>query len=324
MGTVVSGVAMSMGYDVSLLTGHTEKWCQQIKVDDLHGKSFSGTFSQVSSKASDIIPYADIIILCLPGYLISETLNTIRPLLRNDAIVGSIVSSTGFFFEAHKLLPSHIGLFGFQRVPFISRIVKYGQSATLLGYKKELYVAIENCDKYKLRELLESIFITPVSLLDSYYEASLTNSNPLLHTSRLYAMWKDWDGEPFESQSRFYFDWNDYSSEILISMDNEFMQLLKLLGVRDGAIPSILNYYECSNYKELTAKIKSISAFQPILSPMIQVQGGWVPDYKSRYFTEDFPYGLRFIKELINKETIHAPVIDKVYEWGMSIAQYDL
>ena len=56
-----------------------------------------------------------------------------------------------------------------------------------------------------------------------------------------------------------------------------------------------------------------------ITSPMIQVPGGWKADFGSRYFTEDFPFGLRWIKELAQKNNIETPVIDKVYDWGMNL-----
>jgi hypothetical protein len=48
------------------------------------------------------------------------------------------------------------------------------------------------------------------------------------------------------------------------------------------------------------------------------VEGGWIPDFASRYFTEDFPYGLRFIKELAEQHNIPTPTIDRVYNWGLT------
>ena len=48
---------------------------------------------------------------------------------------------------------------------------------------------------------------------------------------------------------------------------------------------------------------------------MQPVAGGWKVDFSSRYFTEDFPFGLRWIKELAQKHKIMTPTIDKVYAW---------
>lgn len=319
LGIVCAGVFLSLGFKVNILTGHPSNWQKDIIVYDLDNKEYGGTLNIVTDQAKEAVNYADLILLCVPGYLIEKTLSTIKPWLRKGTIVGSIVSSTGFFFIAHEVLDADITLFGFQRVPFISRCRQYGAVGDLLGYKKSVNVAVENCkDSEMLRQFLEMLFITPVKLLDNYYEASLTNSNPILHTGRLYSMWKDYNGEIYDSPGHFYADWTDDASEMLIAMDTEFMLLIKALGIRTGVIPSLLEYYESTDAASLTAKIRSIPAFKEIVTPMKQVGGGWIPDFGSRYFTEDFPFGLRFIRELAKKQNVGTPNIDRVYNWGIS------
>lgn len=319
LGLVSAGVFLSQGFKVNILTGHPDKWDKNIEVYDIEGKKYTGDLNLVTSNPKDAVSNANVVLLCVPGYLIEKTLVDVKPWLNKDVFVGSIVSSTGFFFFAHKILNSDTALFGFQRVPFISRVLEYGKIGNLLGYKKNIYVALENCNNpEETRLLLESMFLTPVNLLNNFYEASLTNSNPILHTGRLYSMWKDYDGEVYDTPSLFYADWTDEASEILISMDEEFMRLLKVLNINERSIPSLLDYYESSDAKSLTEKLKSIEAFKTIKSPMIKNDVCWIPDFESRYFKEDFPFGLRFIKELSQKYNVPTPVIDKVYDWGMS------
>ena len=101
-------------------------------------------------------------------------------------------------------------------------------------------------------------------------------------------------------------------------MDDEFQTLLKTLHIRECAIPTILDYYECSDAESLTRKFHDIPAFKGILSPMIQTPEGFIPDFHSRYFTEDFPYGMRFIVETANRFNVDIPTINLVYQWGMS------
>ena len=109
-------------------------------------------------------------------------------------------------------------------------------------------------------------------------------------------------------------------------MDQEFQILLKRIGVKDGAIPSVLQYYESHDAESLTKKISSIPAFQGIASPMkADEYGKYVPDFSSRYFTEDFPYGMRFIVEVAEKNQTEVPMIQHVYNWGMKmIHQYGI
>ena len=52
---------------------------------------------------------------------------------------------------------------------------------------------------------------------------------------------------------------------------------------------------------------------------MEKVGTTYIPDFHSRYFTEDFPYGLAIIHRLIHEHNIPAPHIDQVYDWGMNL-----
>ena len=194
LGHVVAGfIAAKSHWDVVLLTRHPERWQQRLTVRTPDGTLLYGDLSCISSQPADVVPDADVVLLCLPGFSIREELLHLQPWLRATTAVGSIVSSTGFFFEAMQLLPATTPLYGFQRVPFIARTTQYGRSADLLGYKPQLHIAVEQTtEREQLRSVVEQLFQTPTVLLGSHYEVSLTNSNPILHPSRLYTLWSGW------------------------------------------------------------------------------------------------------------------------------------
>ena len=320
LGHVVAGfVAAKQKHEVCLLARHPERWSQELTIEAPAGATFVGHLNGLYSDARQAVCDAEIIMLCLPGYAIRETLLQIRDYLRPDAAVGSIVSSTGFFFEAMELLPSSQPLFGFQRVPFISRIIEYGHKARLMGYKESLNLAIErSAQPEALRDALADMLQTPIHLLGSYYEVSLSNSNPLLHPSRLYSLWKDWnEGIIYDHIPLFYEEWTEEAAKLYIQMDNELQALLELLPVQKGSIATVLDYYESSDAITLAQKLRSIEAFKGIAAPMKPVEGGFVPDFKSRYFTEDFPYGLAIVHRLTHEKGIPSPTIDMIYDWGM-------
>ncbi|MDO4512226.1 MAG: NAD/NADP octopine/nopaline dehydrogenase family protein [Bacteroidales bacterium] len=317
LGHVCAGVLSSHDdVQVSILSGKPEQWNRQIEVTDINGRVFSGHIAEVSSNPAEVVAGCDIVFLCLPGFMIARTLERIKPHLSHGAIVGAIVSSTGFFFEAHRILGTDARLFGFQRTPFIARVKQYGHSAHLLGYKPRVHVAVENVpDAEAFRQQVERLWITPTVLLDNFYQAALTNSNPILHTGRLYTMFAGHETRVHDHNILFYREWTDEASQMLIDMDAEFFTLLRKIGVE--GIPTLLDYYESHDARSLTQKISSIAAFQSILSPMKEAGGGWVADFESRYFTEDFPYGLAFIDRLCREHGIEAPCISKVLAWGM-------
>ena len=320
LGHVCAGFLANRGHKVSILTTKPQLWGKSLEIVAPDG-NFIGQLASESSDPNEVIPQAEIVLVCLPGFAIHDELEKIKPYLSKATIVGTVVSSTGFFFEAFKVLSSDTPLFGFQRVPFISRTIEYGHKAELKGYKESLSVAIEQTEnKGVIHKRLEDIFEKPITLLDSFYEVSLSNSNPLLHPSRTYTMWKDWKpGIVYPNNPQFYAEWTLEASSLLIQMDEEFQNLLKILCLKPGCIPTVLDYYESKDAESLTHKLQSIKAFQGILSPMKEVSDGFIPDFTSRYFTEDFPYGMRFIIETAQKHNFPIPTIDKVYHWGTSI-----
>ncbi len=317
LGHVCTGVIAShKDVELNVLSGHPENWQRTITVTDINGKQYVANINRISSNPEEVAKGQDIILLCLPGYLIEGMLQKIKPYVGNAA-VGSVVSSTGFFFYAHDTLGDKVRLFGFQRVPFIARVVEYGKTANLLGYKANLSVVLENIeDREVFRDNLERLLVTPVNLLDSFYEVSLSNANPILHTGRLYTMFYGREKEVFDHNILFYKEWTNEASQLIIDMDKEFFQLLDKLNV--NSLPTLLDYYESTDAASLTRKIESIPAFQTILSPMKQVEGGWVADFENRYFSEDFPFGLRRIYDLAIEKGINCPNIEKVYLWGAS------
>lgn len=323
LGHVIAGWSAAKGKaQVSVFTSRPAEWSSDIVVDTPEGDILRGHLEKVSDDPGEVVSTADVVLLCYPGYLIESALRRLKPFLREDAFVGCVFSSTGFFFVAREVLEPDQPLWGFQRVPFIARVGEYGHSAHLLGYKNELGVAVENvplAEKLDFVDFLCDWFERKVNLLNNYYEASLSNSNPILHTSRLYDMFSG--GKVYEKMVYFYREWTESSAELLIKMDEEFFRLLDALPVRRGFLPTILDYYESKDAASLAAKLRSIPAFQNITSPMVQGPSGWVPDYTSRYFTEDFPYGLKFICALAHKKGVPVPTLDRVLEWGMSRIQ---
>ena len=322
LGHVIAGfVASRHEHEVVLLTRHPERWSHQLSIETPEGKSLSGTLSGIFSDSHQALENADIVLLCMPGFAIAETLRQIKDDLCPSTPVGSVVSNTGFFFQALNILPASQPLFGFQRVPFISRTIEYGHRARLMGYKSNLNVAIEHMDEPEsLRSRLESLFCTPVNLLGSYYEASLSNSNPLLHPARLYTLWKDWhEGITYTRIPLFYEEWTEEAADLYITMDQELQALLRELPIRPDSIPSVLDYYESTDAPSLARKLQSITAFKGIQAPMRITAEGYVPDFHSRYFTEDFPYGLAIIERVAKANHISTPTISTICRWGENV-----
>ena len=320
LGHVVAGfVAARKGFDVTVLTRRPECWHRQLLIERPGGDwPLLSSLKLVTSVAKEAVSKADAVVLCLPGYSIGPVLRQIRDDLPQEAFVGSVVSSTGFFQQAMHLLSPTQPLFGLQRVPFIARTLEYGHVARLMGYKESLSVAVEQTRRREeLRQLMEQLFATPTKLMNNWYEVALSNSNPLLHPSRLYDLWCDYrEGETYDRRPLFYEEWTERAAAIYMDMDAELQQLLAALPVAKDCIPTVLDYYESHDAASLAAKLRSIEAFKGIEAPMKEVECGFVHDFKRRYFTEDFPFGLGLLRQLAREKGIATPTMDRVWQWG--------
>lgn len=172
--------------------------------------------------------------------------------------------------------------------------------------------------------LLEDLFDTPLVQLSSAYPFLLTNSNPLLHPSRLVDMFRNYEnGVYYPRNFLFYEEWTDVSSELYIQADAELLKACeKCLDMTIGKdIIPVKEYYESSAVKALAKKINSITAFKGILSPMKQVSQGWVPDFESRYFTEDVAWGTKPICDYAREIGVDTPILDYFTSWTEGIIQ---
>lgn len=304
--------------EVNVLTRNPQNWNHTIQLKTPDSEFHTGNIDVISDNPERALVDCDIVLLCVPGFANQSVLQKIKPYLKKTMFVGTVFSSTGFFFDAFEVLGNDIPLWGFQRVPFISRIIEYGKLAELKGYKKQHLIAVENTDKKEeFRAVVEHLFGSPTKLLSNYYEATFTNSNAILHPSHLYVLFKDWKpGVKYPNCIPFYDSWDVETSQLYIEMDEELAAILKQLPVRKDYLPSVLEYYESTDAQSLTNKILSIFGNQGFKSPMIEVEGGWIPDLNSRYFQEDFGCCLRFIYETGKSCKVNTPTIDRIYKWG--------
>lgn len=300
---------------VKILTRKPELWNCSI-IAKVHNSELNQVSSFIEEISSDptIILSADIILFCLPGYAIESSIISILPYIRENHFIGSIVSNTGFFIIAQKY--SLKKLFGFQRVPFIARVDNYGSSVDILGIKTSLNMATEGIlANESFKKDISYLLNIEINLLDSFWDVTLSNSNPILHTARLFGLFSK--NEEYDEIPYFYRDWTLADAERLIDMDAEFMGLVKLMKCNN--ILSLCDYYEVSTSIEMRDKIRSIEAFKNITSPVkLNSSGRYTANWQDRYFTEDFGCSMKIIIDVAKENNYQMALCEKVYQWGFT------
>ena len=312
------------GLEIRVLTRKPELWDKSIRVLDDQDQSTIGRPHLISNQASETIPGADLVILALPAYARAAVLSTIAAHLTGNVWVGSFPGSGGFNWLAQKALQgasANIAIFGAQRVPYISRIIHYGREVFGSAKKEGIAIAaIPQSRSSEIASILEDVLQMPVNCLNNFLEITLATSNPILHPPRMYTLFHDYEAGNFWQESiLFYEGWNNAASELLIRMDREVHDIFARIPLELSGISPLLKHYGVHDAKELTHKISGITSFKGITTPMLETKDGFIPDFQSRYFTEDIPFGLLILKGVAVITGTATPTIDTVLTWAQKM-----
>ncbi len=271
------------------------------------GCNGKGKANIITTDPKIIIPKSNLIIFTTPAHVREEYIKKIAPYIKENTLIGAFPGIAGFNEEVEKYVNKNVNIFASQRVPYIARVKERGK-LVCVDKKKELFIVAKRDSKI-VKNLLEDLLDMKIFLLQNFLEVNLSNSNPLLHSARLYDIIVN---AKVDRENYFYREWSLYASKLLLEMDKEFMELVKKDNLN---IKSLKEHYGVKNEIELTFKIRSIQSFKNIKIPKLKLKDKFVLDTNSRYFTEDIGKSLLYIREYAKRRGIKMPTIDKVYDF---------
>lgn len=319
-GAVYAGYLARHGHETALYTRQAAKWKPRVHMQDLvSSQEYTAYLAFVTSDPAELIDFSDVIIVTLPVYAVQDFFNRAQHALAERHTIVLSPGNSAREFTVNPVLAQGAAVIGLQRVMFISRSFGYGDRAVLSGVKKEL-VAAELTRQAGVRDLLQELFHVPVRTMPTYLPISLGASNPILHSSRLREITEQNPGNTFSENIPFYEGWGSKASDYFFKMNAELVEVARgYAGVGGDLVPSLTAYYESRNQDELTAKIRGITAFKGIGSPMISDGDGYRLNYSSRYFKEDIAFGLSQIAQLGKLIGIATPNIDATLSWAFEL-----
>lgn len=322
VGSLMAAEMASRGYNVTVYSSKPDMWNNEVTVYDSDDKIYAkGVLKNVTSNLETAVNNADVIWITMPSLTFNSLGKKLEKLVKSEQIIGVVPGSGGAEFAFKGCIDRGCVFFGLQRVHSIARWKEYGKAVYMLGRKSELYIgSIPSFDAQHICGIVASMLGIPCKALKNYLAVTLTPSNPILHTTRLYSMFKNYtEGVVYPRNILFYEEWDDASSDMLIKCDEEEQRLCSVIPIDLSEVVSLRIYYESLTASKLTEKIKSIKAFKGLTSPMKEVNDKWVPDLNSRYFTADFSYGLKVIIDFCAIFDIPKPNIDMVWNWYLKI-----
>lgn len=264
----------------------------------------------------------DFLIITVPNFLRENLIKKIVKDLNKNVVICFIPGIGPSQFIANKYLKD-FKVYCLERVPFIARTK--ANTVIITGDREKIkYSTLFKNDSFET--YLEMIFEQKIEKVP-YYNVTLTSSNAILHTTRIYSLFYENYKKAFKRRILFYKEWDNKASNEFRMCDEEIVKiyekLIDLKILKEGLNISLMKYYESSTAEELTNKISGIGAFSNIELDMLEKDGEYFLKEDSRFLTEDIPFGLLMFKGLATLVDIHTPNIDKIILWSQQILKIE-
>ena len=325
---LASTIALLKKHEVVIYT-HKEFDVSKLVFEDVeNGKEYTNLDIKIETDLKKALDNANYVFCTYPAFLRKDFIKESKEYYPKGCKLGFLPGYGGAEYMCKELVEEGISVFGLQRVPFVAR-QSNKEIASCLSRKTNLYLA--SIPKNKSEEIckeIEELISIPTIPLNEYLAVTLAPSNPLLHLSGVYNVFKDYnEGDSYDRQLMFYEEWNDETSKLLLKYDEELQEIcnrMKPLNLEE--VVSLKIYYESPTAEAMTKKLKSIKAFEVVQVPLIEKEGKFYPDFNSRMFLEDFPYGIAIIKYFAILTDVETPAIDtilKFYEDKQGICYFN-
>lgn len=243
----------SKGIRVRVLTRRPREWSATIDVHTEgssweHRGVMTGRIEKCSSDPRDVVPGADVLLICAPANVHPTLLQLVAPHVDDGVAVGALYAQGGFDWAVREAFAGREGAlgltFGLQNIPWICNLfdkrANYGKRVTLIGPKSNLWVAATPVERTaEAAALCTALFDIPTFELPNFLTLTLSPSNQIIHPARYYAIFRDWDGVKTYALDELrakdaltlYADMDEFGAEQMQALDTE-LQCIKHALVR--------------------------------------------------------------------------------------------
>lgn len=286
----------------------------------------------IGNDPAKAVPGATLIVFSMPAFAHAQYFNAIKPHLEPNAVVAGVPGQFGYQFQAAKILEGcSFSLLCFETMPWACRIAEFGKKVEILGDKDSISSSFNPgtrdpaCpDAVSMMQALLGEFPV-IDLADNYLEVNLFT---IVHPPILYGQWKDWDGKPVAEKPLFYQGLNELGANMLSKVSDELLAIGAAIQAKAphldmSGVLHIFDWYkkaypnDIDDWSSLQAAMRCCKSYRGLRHAMKEAEGGgYVPDWKYRYLTEDLPYSYAITKGIAELAGVSTPAIDEVLLWG--------
>ncbi|XP_048255336.1 opine dehydrogenase-like [Haliotis rufescens] len=288
----------------------------------------------VTKDPSRAVKGANFIILTVSPGEQEEYLQAIAPHLENDTTVVGFPGHAGFEFLCLGTLKAKVkrcAVISFESMPYASRIREFGRNVAVLGINEIVrgtMVKGKSKQPYDPFSVLQQV-LGEFPILERYsnYLEPLLATSTVVNPAIMFGKWRDWDGTPLDSKPLFYQGITEQDAKFLTGISEECVEIAQAITKKNPKIELswVIPLYElfmeefmdnAEDSSNLLNLMKTNSAYDGVFHPMTPTEDGkFVPDFSSRYLTEDVPRGLAISKGIGLLAGVKTVLHDKVLEW---------
>ena len=232
IGTQFAVHSAEKGHEVTMFTSNPGYFSTHLSIVDHEDNVLhEGDICLATNDPERAFRDSDMIMITMPPTMMIPLSEIIYDHTDAHTMIGFVPGNGGFELAFRRCIDRGNTFFGIDRVPAIARLTERGRTVCCSGYKDKLYIgALPNDRTKECAALIESIYDIPCVRLPGFLTLTMTPSNPILHTSRLKTIFKDYEpGVTYESLPLFYEEWDDPSSELLMACDDEIQDICAAL-----------------------------------------------------------------------------------------------
>ncbi len=298
-----------------------------------------GVPDRVSKHAEEVVPGCEVLVLCLPAEAYDENVQAAAPYVDPGAMIGTICAANGFDWCVDAAMaavgraPDSYGVFSLQNLPWACRVSDYGKAIDAMGTKPFMEITARPGDRVGQigADMGDLIRVPCPEEAGGFLGFGLSNIAQIIHPCVMYGNFRDWDGEtPYERVPLFYEEMSDFTADTMTAVSDEIAALranleervpgLDLSVVRH-ILPWCLRAYGkyIVDATNLRTRFATNKAYVGLTCPHREVDGGFVPDFGTRYITEDVPFNLLAVRGVAELAGVETPTILRVLEWAQGV-----
>lgn len=279
----------------------------------------------------------DVIFTAVTAFVLGTYLERIAPHVEEGAVLVGFPGQGGFEHEVDRQLANkRVVTMNFESAPWACRVLGFGRTVQICGAKTYLTGALRgDLDGARIKEpfkLIRRIVGRQTRVIESpsLLAITLMSVNAYSHPPIMYGAWRDWDGRTLPEPPGFYCNVSRETAGLMTRMSDEVLAVRDRITARfpgedlSAVIPMLtwdrLAYgAEIDDPSTQFTALRTNHAYQEMTHPMRRdASGGWVPDFHSRFLSEDVPYGLVPIRGIAELAEVETPCIDEVLRWSQA------